>query len=123
MFLISASSSGPEMYEVHAATKDERKAWMRLIREAVEMWVQVIIWSICVCVWCVWVRHQASVIVQVQVQHYIQIDIFSSHFSCHEKEEVTASESEEERSAAEAKNQRIQKLQGDALNKTDTNMV
>lgn len=39
MFLISASSSGPEMYEVHAATKDERKAWMRLIREAVEMWV------------------------------------------------------------------------------------
>ncbi|XP_047007804.1 rho guanine nucleotide exchange factor 28 isoform X5 [Ictalurus punctatus] len=67
MFLISASSSGPEMYEVHAATKDERKAWMRLIREAVEI--------------------------------------------CHEKEEVTASESEEERSAAEAKNQRIQKLQ------------
>ncbi|KAK7164693.1 hypothetical protein R3I94_003164 [Phoxinus phoxinus] len=36
MFLISASSAGPEMYEVHAASKDERKCWMRLIREAVE---------------------------------------------------------------------------------------
>ncbi|XP_077087194.1 rho guanine nucleotide exchange factor 28 isoform X4 [Siphateles boraxobius] len=36
MFLISASSAGPEMYEVHAASKDERNAWMRLIREAVE---------------------------------------------------------------------------------------
>lgn len=39
MFLISASSSGPEMYEVHAASKDERNTWMRLIREAVVMWV------------------------------------------------------------------------------------
>ncbi|XP_060769019.1 rho guanine nucleotide exchange factor 28 isoform X3 [Neoarius graeffei] len=67
MFLISASSSGPEMYEVHAATKDERNTWMRLIREAVVI--------------------------------------------CHEKEEDTASESEEERRAAEAKNQKIQKLQ------------
>lgn len=36
MFLISASSAGPEMYEVHTASKDERNAWMRLIREAVE---------------------------------------------------------------------------------------
>lgn len=36
MFLISASSAGPEMYEVHAASKEERNAWMRLIREAVE---------------------------------------------------------------------------------------
>ncbi|XP_056097369.1 rho guanine nucleotide exchange factor 28 isoform X3 [Rhinichthys klamathensis goyatoka] len=36
MFLISASSAGPEMYEVHATSKDERNAWMRLIREAVE---------------------------------------------------------------------------------------
>ncbi|KAB5522559.1 hypothetical protein PHYPO_G00160970 [Pangasianodon hypophthalmus] len=67
MFLISASSSGPEMYEVHAASKDERNAWMRLIREAVVI--------------------------------------------CHEKEEDTASESEEERRAAEAKSQKIQKLQ------------
>ncbi|GAA6073367.1 rho guanine nucleotide exchange factor 28 [Tachysurus ichikawai] len=67
MFLISASSSGPEMYEVHAASKDERNTWMRLIREAVVI--------------------------------------------CHEKEEDTASESEEERRAAEAKNQKIQKLQ------------
>ncbi|XP_047238579.1 rho guanine nucleotide exchange factor 28-like isoform X4 [Girardinichthys multiradiatus] len=36
MFLISASSVGPEMYEVHTTTKEERNAWMRHIREAVE---------------------------------------------------------------------------------------
>ncbi|XP_060894543.1 rho guanine nucleotide exchange factor 28-like isoform X1 [Labrus mixtus] len=36
MFLISASSAGPEMYEVHTTTKDERNAWMRQIRQAVE---------------------------------------------------------------------------------------
>lgn len=38
MFLISASSVGPEMYEVHTATKEERNAWMRHIRLAVERW-------------------------------------------------------------------------------------
>ncbi|KAL7834641.1 hypothetical protein SRHO_G00288880 [Serrasalmus rhombeus] len=67
MFLISASSVGPEMYEVHTASKDERNAWMRLIREAVVI--------------------------------------------CHEKEDDTACESEEERKVAEAKIQRIHKLQ------------
>uniref|UniRef100_A0A1A7YFK5 Rho guanine nucleotide exchange factor (GEF) 28 n=1 Tax=Iconisemion striatum TaxID=60296 RepID=A0A1A7YFK5_9TELE len=36
MFLISASSAGPEMYEVHTSSKEERNTWMRLIREAVE---------------------------------------------------------------------------------------
>ncbi|XP_042343782.1 rho guanine nucleotide exchange factor 28-like isoform X9 [Plectropomus leopardus] len=36
MFLISASSVGPEMYEVHTSTRDERNAWMRHIRQAVE---------------------------------------------------------------------------------------
>uniref|UniRef100_A0A1A8FC86 Rho guanine nucleotide exchange factor (GEF) 28 n=2 Tax=Nothobranchius korthausae TaxID=1143690 RepID=A0A1A8FC86_9TELE len=36
MFLISASSLGPEMYEVHTVTKEERNAWMRHIRQAVE---------------------------------------------------------------------------------------
>uniref|UniRef100_UPI003AAAB36D rho guanine nucleotide exchange factor 28-like n=1 Tax=Centroberyx gerrardi TaxID=166262 RepID=UPI003AAAB36D len=36
MFLISASSVGPEMYEVHTATREERNAWMRHIRQAVE---------------------------------------------------------------------------------------
>ncbi|XP_047229488.1 rho guanine nucleotide exchange factor 28 isoform X2 [Girardinichthys multiradiatus] len=36
MFLISASSAGPEMYEVHTSSKDERNTWMRLIRETVE---------------------------------------------------------------------------------------
>uniref|UniRef100_A0A3B5KS18 Rho guanine nucleotide exchange factor (GEF) 28a n=1 Tax=Xiphophorus couchianus TaxID=32473 RepID=A0A3B5KS18_9TELE len=42
MFLISASSAGPEMYEVHTSSKEERNTWMRLIREAVERLV---------CVW------------------------------------------------------------------------
>lgn len=41
MFLISASSVGPEMYEVHTTSKDERNGWMRHIRQAVER---------CVCV-------------------------------------------------------------------------
>ncbi|KAF7659153.1 hypothetical protein LDENG_00002360 [Lucifuga dentata] len=36
MFLISASSVGPEMYEVHTTTREERNAWMRYIRHAVE---------------------------------------------------------------------------------------
>lgn len=36
MFLISASAAGPEMYEVHTSSKEERNAWMRLVREAVE---------------------------------------------------------------------------------------
>lgn len=36
MFLISASAAGPEMYEVHTSSKEERNSWMRLIREAVE---------------------------------------------------------------------------------------
>ncbi|XP_075889377.1 rho guanine nucleotide exchange factor 28-like isoform X3 [Nelusetta ayraudi] len=36
MFLISASSVGPEMYEVHTSTRDERNAWMKHIRQAVE---------------------------------------------------------------------------------------
>ncbi|XP_064828293.1 rho guanine nucleotide exchange factor 28-like isoform X2 [Oncorhynchus masou masou] len=36
MFLISASAAGPEMYEVHTSSKDERNTWMRHIREAVE---------------------------------------------------------------------------------------
>uniref|UniRef100_A0A8B9KVR4 Rho guanine nucleotide exchange factor (GEF) 28a n=1 Tax=Astyanax mexicanus TaxID=7994 RepID=A0A8B9KVR4_ASTMX len=67
MFLISASTAGPEMYEVHTASKDERNAWMRLIREAVVI--------------------------------------------CHEKEDDTTSESEEERKVAEAKIQKIHKLQ------------
>ncbi|OXB80922.1 UNVERIFIED_CONTAM: hypothetical protein H355_016939 [Colinus virginianus] len=36
MFLISASSAGPEMYEVHMNSKDERNSWMRHIQDAVE---------------------------------------------------------------------------------------
>ncbi|XP_015269071.1 PREDICTED: rho guanine nucleotide exchange factor 28 [Gekko japonicus] len=36
MFLISASSTGPEMYEIHTSSKEERTHWMRQIQEAVE---------------------------------------------------------------------------------------
>ncbi|XP_074023040.1 rho guanine nucleotide exchange factor 28 [Numenius arquata] len=36
MFLISASSAGPEMYEVHTNSKEERNNWMRYIQDAVE---------------------------------------------------------------------------------------
>ncbi|CAN9504394.1 unnamed protein product [Ophioblennius macclurei] len=67
MFLISASAAGPEMYEVHTSSKDERNTWMRLIRDAVE--------------------------------------------SCPEEEEEYMSESEEDKRAAEARFQKIQKLQ------------
>ncbi|XP_026210237.1 rho guanine nucleotide exchange factor 28 isoform X2 [Anabas testudineus] len=67
MFLISASAAGPEMYEVHTSSKEERNTWMRLIREAVE--------------------------------------------SCPEEEEEYTSESEEEKRAAEARVQKIYKLQ------------
>ncbi|KAG9353693.1 hypothetical protein JZ751_011815 [Albula glossodonta] len=74
MFLISASVAGPEMYEVHTASKEERNNWMRLIREAVE--------------------------------------------SCPEEEEQNASESEEDRRAAEARAQKIQRVQ-ETLNMQD----
>ncbi|XP_072228773.1 rho guanine nucleotide exchange factor 28 isoform X2 [Leuresthes tenuis] len=67
MFLISASSAGPEMYEVHTSSKEERNTWMRLIREAVE--------------------------------------------SCPDDDEEHTSESEEEKRAAEARFQKIHKLQ------------
>ncbi|XP_053909873.1 rho guanine nucleotide exchange factor 28 isoform X2 [Cuculus canorus] len=36
MFLISASSAGPEMYEVHTNSKEERNSWMGHIQDAVE---------------------------------------------------------------------------------------
>ncbi|XP_045686134.1 rho guanine nucleotide exchange factor 18 isoform X1 [Phyllostomus hastatus] len=36
MFLISASLQGPEMYEIHTSSKEERNAWMAQIRRAVE---------------------------------------------------------------------------------------
>ncbi|XP_072570519.1 rho guanine nucleotide exchange factor 28 isoform X2 [Paramormyrops kingsleyae] len=74
MFLISASAAGPEMYEVHTASKEERNTWMRLIREAVE--------------------------------------------SCPEEEEEINSECEEDKRAAEARAQKIQKLQ-ETLNSQD----
>uniref|UniRef100_A0AAV2IUX5 Rho guanine nucleotide exchange factor 28 n=1 Tax=Knipowitschia caucasica TaxID=637954 RepID=A0AAV2IUX5_KNICA len=67
MFLISASSAGPEMYEVHTSSKDERNTWMRLIREAVE--------------------------------------------NCPEEEQDYTSESEEEKRAADARIQKIHRLQ------------
>ncbi|XP_011602975.2 rho guanine nucleotide exchange factor 28 [Takifugu rubripes] len=73
LFLISASAAGPEMYEVHTSSKEERNAWMRLIREAVE--------------------------------------------SCPEEEEEYTSESEEEKRAAEARVQKIQKLQDNLISR------
>ncbi|XP_040273731.1 rho guanine nucleotide exchange factor 18 isoform X1 [Bufo bufo] len=36
MFLISASLNGPEMYEIHTTSKEERNSWMTFIRGAVE---------------------------------------------------------------------------------------
>ncbi|NXY21015.1 ARHGI factor, partial [Atrichornis clamosus] len=36
MFLISASLNGPEMYEIHTSSKEERNSWMAHIRRAVE---------------------------------------------------------------------------------------
>ncbi|KAM7368740.1 hypothetical protein PAMP_013050 [Pampus punctatissimus] len=72
MFLISASAAGPEMYEVHTSSKDERNTWMRLIREAVE--------------------------------------------SCPEEEEEYTSESEEEKRVAEARIQKIHKIQESLMN-------
>ncbi|NXM77520.1 ARG28 factor, partial [Serilophus lunatus] len=36
MFLISASPAGPEMYEIHTNSKEERNSWMRHIQDAVE---------------------------------------------------------------------------------------
>nr|XP_060641729.1 rho guanine nucleotide exchange factor 18 [Anolis sagrei ordinatus] len=36
MFLISASLKGPEMYEIHTASKEDRNFWMAQIRRAVE---------------------------------------------------------------------------------------
>uniref|UniRef100_A0A3Q3XHZ8 Uncharacterized protein n=1 Tax=Mola mola TaxID=94237 RepID=A0A3Q3XHZ8_MOLML len=36
MFLICASSSEPEMYEIHTTSKEERNTWMAHIRQAVE---------------------------------------------------------------------------------------
>ncbi|NXE79704.1 ARHGI factor, partial [Cochlearius cochlearius] len=36
MFVISASLKGPEMYEIHTSSKEERNSWMAHIRRAVE---------------------------------------------------------------------------------------
>lgn len=46
MFLISASAAGPEMYEVHTSSKEDRNAWMRLIREAVERCVSSTVFTV-----------------------------------------------------------------------------
>uniref|UniRef100_UPI00398F007F rho guanine nucleotide exchange factor 18 isoform X2 n=1 Tax=Pristiophorus japonicus TaxID=55135 RepID=UPI00398F007F len=36
MFLISASDEGPEMYEIHTNSKEERNMWMVVIRDAID---------------------------------------------------------------------------------------
>uniref|UniRef100_A0A9J8CS70 Rho/rac guanine nucleotide exchange factor (GEF) 18b n=1 Tax=Cyprinus carpio carpio TaxID=630221 RepID=A0A9J8CS70_CYPCA len=48
MFLICASSKGPEMYEIHTASKEERNTWITHIRQAVERSVSDCN-HICVC--------------------------------------------------------------------------
>lgn len=55
MFLISASSVGPEMYEVHTSTRDERNAWMKHIRQAVERCTRI---------------HFLFVLLRVRATHY-----------------------------------------------------
>ncbi|KAG8130981.1 hypothetical protein E2320_017577, partial [Naja naja] len=45
MFLISASSTGPEMYEIHTSSKEERSHWMRQIQEAVERLFGILKWQ------------------------------------------------------------------------------
>lgn len=102
MFLISASSVGPEMYEVHTATREERNAWMKHIRQAVER-----------CVWNEACRCALSL--HVRCCHYL---IYGPPGSCpeeEEEEEEQSAETEEARRAAEARVQKITKFQGQTL--------
>ncbi|XP_023814687.1 rho guanine nucleotide exchange factor 28 isoform X2 [Oryzias latipes] len=91
MFLISASSAGPEMYEVHTTTREERNAWMKHIRQAVER--------------CVRTSRRPCLF---------------SFFVCpeEEEEEERNTETEEARHAAEVRIQKINKFQ-DALFRQD----
>lgn len=97
MFLISASAAGPEMYEVHTSSKEERNTWMRFIREAVER---------CVCSSAFFLNHPLPSCRKCKNQSV------PSLLSCPEEEEEYTSESEEEKRAAEARVQKIHKLQG-----------
>lgn len=97
MFLISASAAGPEMYEVHTSSKEERNTWMRFIREAVER---------CVCSSAFFFYHHFP-----SSRKYNRQSL-PSLLSCPEEEEEYTSESEEEKRAAEARVQKIHKLQG-----------
>lgn len=96
MFLISASAAGPEMYEVHTSSKEERNTWMRFIREAVER-----------CVYSSAFFYITSLLLE-----NVTIDHCPLLLSCPEEEEEYTSESEEEKRAAEARVQKIHKLQG-----------
>uniref|UniRef100_A0A8C9SUQ1 Rho/Rac guanine nucleotide exchange factor 18 n=1 Tax=Scleropages formosus TaxID=113540 RepID=A0A8C9SUQ1_SCLFO len=66
MFLICASSSKPEMYEIHTTSKEERNTWMAVIRQAVNGHLQG--------------KHECKLCVCVYIYIYIYIYIYS-HFS------------------------------------------
>lgn len=101
MFLISASSVGPEMYEVHTSTRDERNAWMKHIRQAVERCVpdaaqRESTSCLCCCVCVPLIITPAGLLV-----------------SCpEEEEEERCAETEEARRAAEVRVQKLTKFQG-----------
>lgn len=43
LFLISGDYSvGPEMYEIHTQTREERNTWMTLLRQATERCVRIL---------------------------------------------------------------------------------
>lgn len=96
MFLISASSVGPEMYEVHTGTRDERNAWMKHIRQAVER--------------CATLRF-LFVPLRLRARHSLSPG--PSFPSCpEEEEEERCAETEEARRAAEVRVQKLTKFQG-----------
>ncbi|MEQ2168290.1 hypothetical protein GOODEAATRI_012777 [Goodea atripinnis] len=98
MFLISASSAGPEMYEVHTSSKEERNTWMRLIRETGN------------------ITNSSD----KNIGSHQEDATGPEHkfgYSCPEEPDEYASESEEEK-AAEARFQKILKLQAENLKAT-----
>ena len=47
LFLITESSTGPEMYEIHTHTREERNTWLTHLTKAAHRFVCV---CVCVCV-------------------------------------------------------------------------
>lgn len=97
MFLISASSVGPEMYEVHTSTRDERNAWMKHIRQAVERCATV---------------HFLFVPLRLRARDSLSIPLPSPSCPEEEEEEERCVETEEARRAGEVRVQKLTKFQG-----------